>query len=71
MLYPIPSELAIGGVYVPPALVVALLGLAAAWLASRIMNRTRLSRYVWNPPLALLAMWVLFSAIIGLFLLAP
>ncbi|MHC4911342.1 MAG: DUF1656 domain-containing protein, partial [Planctomycetota bacterium] len=60
-----------GGVYVPPALVVALLGLAAAWLASRIMNRTRLSRYVWNPPLALLAMWVLFSAIIGLFLLAP
>jgi len=67
----IPSELTFGGVYLPPALVVGLLGLAAAWIAAKILNRTRLARFVWNPPLTFLAMWALMSAIIGLLFLAP
>jgi hypothetical protein len=71
MLHPLPSELPIGGVYLAPALVVGLAGLAAAWLAARMLNRTRLARFVWNPPLAFLAMWVLFSAVVGLLLIAP
>jgi hypothetical protein len=71
MLHPTPSELPIAGVYLPPALVVGLLGLAAAWVAVTILNRTRLARFFWNPPLAFLAMWALMSAVIGLFLLAP
>ncbi|MHC4991379.1 MAG: DUF1656 domain-containing protein [Planctomycetota bacterium] len=68
---PIPSELTIAGVYFPPALLVGVLGLLAAWVVAKLLNRTRLARYFWNPPLAFLAMWLLFSAIIGLFLLAP
>jgi len=71
MLHPTPSELTIGDVYLPPALVVALLGLAAAWCAAKILNRTRLSRFIWNPPLVFLAMWAMMSAIIGLFFLSP
>jgi hypothetical protein len=71
MLHPTPSELSIGGMYLPPALLVGLLGLVAAWVAAKILNRTRLSRFFWNPPLAFLAMWALMSAIIALFVLAP
>jgi membrane associated rhomboid family serine protease len=71
MLHPRPSEIAIAGVYVPPALVIALAGLLAAWALARILDRTRLTRFFWNPPLTLLAIWVLMSAIIGLFVLAP
>jgi hypothetical protein len=71
MFHPIPSELPIGGTYLPPALLLGLLGLAAAWVVTKILNRTRLSRFFWNPPLAFLAIWALMSAVIGLFLLAP
>ena len=71
MLDPTPSELPLGGVYLPPALVVGILGLLAAWAVTRVLNRTRLSRFFWNPPLAFLAMWALLSALIGLTFLAP
>ena len=71
MLLPNPSEFSIGGVYLPPALLVFVLGFAAAWLAARVLNRTRLARFFWNPPLTFLAMWALCSALIGLFVLAP
>lgn len=67
----IPSELYFGGVYFPPVLLVGLLGLTVAWLTARILNRTRLARFFWHPPLAFLAIWVLMSAIIGLLVLAP
>ena len=71
MLHPTPAEMVFGGVYVPPALVVGLLGLLAAWGVARILNRTRLARFFWKPPLAYLAIWALLSAIIGLTVLAP
>jgi len=71
MFHPIPSELPIAGVYMPPALLVGLLGLAAAWVLTKVLNRTRLSRFFWNPPLAFLALWALMSAVIGLCFLAP
>lgn len=71
MLHPTPSELPISGVYLPPALVLALIGLVAAWIVGRFLNRTRLARYFWNPPLAFLAIWAIMTAVIGLFFLAP
>lgn len=71
MFHPIPSELPVGQVYLPPALLVGLFGLVAAWVVTKILNRTRLSRFFWNPPLAFLALWALMSAVIGLCLLAP
>jgi membrane associated rhomboid family serine protease len=71
MLNPTPSELTIAGVYLPPALAIALFGLVAAWALAKILDRTRLARFFWNPPLAFLAIWVLMSAIIGLLVLPP
>jgi len=71
MIPPIPSELPLGGVYLPPALVVGFFGLATAWIVTRLLNHTRLARFFWNPPLAFLAMWGLCCALVGLFILAP
>jgi len=66
-----PSELVFAGIYFPPALLVGALGLIAAWLVAKYLNRTRLARFLWYPALAFVAMWALFSAIIGLLFLAP
>ena len=64
-MFPIPSELAIGGVYLPPMLLALLLGLIAAGLTARWMNRRRLGRYLANPPLVFLSMIVIYTIAIG------
>ena len=61
----IPSEFAIGDVYFPPMLIAALLGLLLAWLTAHLLNRFRLSRFFFYPPLVLLALAVLFTVAIG------
>ena len=67
----IPSEVSVGGVYLPPALLTALIGLIGASLLGRVLNRLRLSRYVLSPPLAFLALWLLMSSLVGLFVIVP
>ncbi len=61
----VPSEFALGEVYLPPLLVSGLLGLLAAMLAANLLNRLRLSRFFFYPPLVLLALAVLFTVGIG------
>lgn len=68
---PRPLEISIGGIYLPPALVVGVLGLVVAFLVAMILNRTRLSRFFWYPPLVFMGLWVLASSLIGLYVLAP
>jgi len=65
----IPSEFAIGGVYFSPLLIAAVLGLLLASLTTRIMNRFRLSRYFFYPPLVLLALVVIYTVIVGTFII--
>jgi hypothetical protein len=67
----IPSEVSVGGVYLPPALLTGLLGLLGATLVGRLLNRLRWSRYVLSPPLAFLALWLLMSSLVGLFVIVP
>ena len=43
-MLPTPHEFAIGGVYMPPMLVAAFLGIIAAMVTARLLNRYRLSR---------------------------
>jgi len=64
---PIPHEFAIGGVYLPPLLVAAFLGLIAAMLTARLLNRYRLTRYFFYPPLVFLALVAIYTTIIGTF----
>lgn len=63
----IPSEVAIGGVYVPPLLLAAIIGTALAVVTASLLNRTRLSRHFFYPPLGFLAMTVIYTVLIGTF----
>lgn len=65
----IPSEFAIGGVLMPPLLIAGLLGVGAAALTAHLLNRVRLSRYVANPPLVFVALAVIYTCVIGTFLI--
>ena len=65
----IPSEVAIGGVYFPPLLLAGLLGAVLAWLTVMLLNRYRLSRFIYYPPLVFLAMAVIYTGLIGTFLI--
>ncbi len=63
----IPSEFAIGGVYFPPLLLASVLGVVAAVLTAFLLNRYRLSRFVFYPPLVFLALAVIYTGVIGTF----
>ena len=64
-----PHEIAIGGVYMPPLLLASLLGAIAAVLTARQLNRYRLSRYFFYPPLVFVAMTVIYTVLIGTFVI--
>ena len=65
----IPKEFAIGEVYFPPLLIAAVIGIALAWMTARLLNRYRLSRFFFYPPLVLLALAVIYTVIIGTFVI--
>jgi hypothetical protein len=65
----IPSEFTVGEVYFPPLLIASLLGVIMAWLSGRVLNRYRLSRFFFYPPLVLLALAVIYTVIIGTFVI--
>jgi hypothetical protein len=58
-----PHEFAIGGVYVPPLLIAGVLGTIAAAVTSRLLNRVRLSRYFFYPPLVFLALMIIYTVL--------
>jgi hypothetical protein len=65
----IPKEFAIGGVYMPPLLIAALVGTAAASLTAGLLNRYRLSRYFFYPPLVFVALTIIYTVLIGTFII--
>ena len=65
----VPSEFAIGGVYVPPMLIAALLGTLLALLTARLLDRYRLSRFFFYPPLVYVALIVIYTVLIGTFVI--
>jgi hypothetical protein len=64
-----PHEIAIGGVYMPPLLIAALLGTIAAVITARLLNRYRFSRYLFYPPLVFVAITVIYTVLIGTFVI--
>ena len=60
-----PHEFAIGGVYMPSLLIAAILGTIAAVVTARLLNRYRLSKYFFYPPLVFLALMIIFTVLIG------
>ena len=66
----VPSELNVGGVYLPPMLVAGMLGVLLAYLTAHLLNRYRLSRYLFYPPLVFVALTVLYTVAVG-YVLVP
>lgn len=66
-----PSEISLGWAYIPPVMLDVLFGLACAWIVTAVLNATRLSRFFVHPPLSFVALWVLATSLIGLFVLPP
>jgi hypothetical protein len=60
-----PHEFVIGEVYIPPLLIAAILGTIAAVATARLLNRYRLSRYFFYPPLVFVALAVIFTVLFG------
>ena len=65
----IPSEFVVGGVYFPPMLIAALVGTAAAWLTAQLLNRFRLSRFFAYPPLVLISLAVIYTVLLGTYVI--
>ena len=66
---PTPHEFSIGGIYMSPLLVAACCGVIAALVTARLLNRYRLSRYFFYPPLVFLALAVIYTVFIGTFII--
>ena len=64
-----PHEFAIGGVYLPPMLIAAILATIATLVTSRLLNRYRLSRYFSYPPLVFVALLVIYTVFTGTFII--
>ena len=69
VITPVPHELAIGGIYLPPLLVASAFGVALAVWTTRILNRYRLAHHFFYPPLVMLALSVIYSILIGTFII--
>lgn len=61
----VPSEFAIGGVYVPPLLILGILGTIAAVVTTHLLNRYRLSTFFFYPPLVFVALVIIFTVFFG------
>lgn len=63
----IPREFALGGVFLPPLLVAGILALGLAWVTALILNRLRISRFFFYPPLVYVALLVLYTIFLSTF----
>jgi H+/Cl- antiporter ClcA len=69
ILKQIPHEFVIGEVYMPPLLIAAFFGALAAYITVRLLNHYRLSKYFFYPPLVSLSLMVIFTVLIGTFVI--
>ena len=65
----IPNEFAIGGVYLPPLLVCGVFGLILATATANLLNKYRLARHFFYPPLVFVAFAVIYTVLIGTFVI--
>jgi hypothetical protein len=69
LVKPIPHEFALGEVFMPPLLVAGFFGLLAAVVTAHLLNRYRLSRFFFYPPLVFLALMITYTVLIGTFII--
>ena len=69
MMVKIPHEFAISGVYLPPLLIAGFLGALATVITIRLLNRYKLSRFFFYPPLVSLALMIIYTVLFGTFII--
>jgi len=67
MTNPYPHELSAGDVYFSPMLVVLIVAFLAAGITVLILNKIKLSRFVYAPPYVFVAIMVLYMILIDTF----
>jgi len=65
----LPHEFTIGGLYFPPLLIASILGTLAAVVTASLLNRYRLSRFFYYPPLIFVALAIIYTGLIGTLLI--
>ncbi|WP_428355171.1 DUF1656 domain-containing protein [Methyloprofundus sp.] len=65
----VPHEFNLGGIYFSPLLIASIFGALAALLTARLLNRYRLSKYFFYPPLVQLALMIIYTIFIGTFII--
>ena len=63
----VPQEISVRGVYFPPLLFAGILGVLTAWLTVSLLNRYRLSRHFFYPPLVFVALAVIYTTVFATF----
>jgi len=59
----IPHELALSGVYMPPSIVAFVIGVILAITVAKLLNRYKMSNYLYYPPIVFMALVVIFTVI--------
>jgi hypothetical protein len=62
-------EISFAGIYFPPVMLAILLGVIMAAIIARLLNKLNLTRFIWHPPLFFIAMTIVFTRLVDLFIL--
>ena len=65
----VPAEMEIFGTYVPPLLIATTLGVLAMMVTVYLLNRHRLSRFFALPEVVMLSLTVIYTAVIGTYVI--
>ena len=65
----VPMEIAIGGIYFPPVMLAILLGVLLAGSIAKLLDRLNLTRFIWHPPLFFVALTVVCTRLVDLFII--
>ena len=65
----IPMEISIDGIYFPPIMFAILLGILLAGVVAKLLNRFNLTRFIWHPPLFFVALSVICTWFVDLFII--
>lgn len=65
----VPREVEIRGIYVSPLLLAAILGVVATWFTCRLLNQYGFAAHFEHPVLVYLSLAVIYTLLIGTFLI--
>ena len=65
----IPVEISIGGIYFPPIMFAILLGVVLAGVIAKLLNRFSLTRFIWHPPLFFIALSIVCTRFVDVFII--